>query len=124
MGKHSQISKSKHHKKRTSRKKKNKFIFIFLEIISICLIIYSGYNIYIWYCDSSKSEEEINNISNNVDVQEINDTKDTTIVESKEDKENPYWDYIKMKLIDVDFSDLKKTNSDVVRLDTSKWHKY
>lgn len=124
MGKHSQISKKKFHKKKTSAKKKNKFIFILLEIISICLIIYSGYNIYIWCCDSSKSEEEINDISNSIDVQEIPDTKATTIIKSKEDKKNPYWDYIKMKLINVDFSELNKTNSDVVRLDTSKWHKY
>ena len=36
-----------------------------------------------------------------------------TIIESTEDAANPYWDYIKMNLIDVNFSELEDINSDV-----------
>lgn len=112
----------KKHVKKTFKLKT--FILLLLEIIAVCSIIYSGYRIYIWYQDSSNLEQEINKISDNTNVQEINDTENVTVVESDEDKENPYWDYIKMKLIDVDFSELEKTNSDVVRLDTSKRNKH
>lgn len=112
------------HKKRNNQKKKKKFFFILLELIAICLIAYSGYRIYLWYRDSSNLEQEINKISDIINVQEINDTENVTVVKSDEDKENPYWDYIKMNLIDVDFSELEKTNSDIVRLDTSKRNKY
>ena len=114
--------KRKKHVKKTCKPKA--FILFLLEVIAICSIIYSGYRIYIWYQDSSNLEEEINKVSDNTNVQEINDTENVTVVESDEDKENPYWDYIKMKLIDVDFAELEKTNSDVVRLDTSKRNKH
>ena len=109
MGKHSKTTKKEQHKK-----KKNHLLITLLEIVCICLVIYSSYRIYVWYRDSSNMEQEIDNISEVTDVQEVNDTENVTIVKSKEKKENPYWDYIKMKLIDVDFSKLEKTNSDAV----------
>ena len=112
----------KKHAKKTFKLKT--FILFLLEMIAICLIIYSGYRIYIWYQDSSSLEQEISNIANTVDIQETNDTENVTIVKSDEDKSNPYWDYIQMKLIDVDFSELEKINPDVARLDTSKWNKH
>lgn len=114
----------KTHKKRSYQKNKKKLLFVLLELIIICLIVYSGYHIYLWYRDSSNLEQEINKISNNTNVQEINDTENVTILESDEANGNPYWDYIKMNLIDVNFSELEKTNSDVSRLDTSKWNQY
>ena len=114
----------KSHKKKNSQKKKQKFFFVLLELLAIGLIAYSGYRIYLWYHDSSNLEQEINKISDIANISEIDDTKKVTVVESDENKENPYWDYIKIKLIDVDFSDLQKTNSDIARLDTGKWNKY
>lgn len=108
------ISRRKHSKERTPTKKKGTLFINLLEIICICLVVYSGYRIYIWYQDSSNLEQEISEIVDNTNIQEINDTEDVTIIESNEDLSNPYWDYINMKLIDVDFSELEKTNSDVV----------
>lgn len=105
--------KRKKYKKRKFKKKKNNIFLRLMEIICIGLIIYSGYRIYLWYCDNINIEQEINNIADSANVQEVDDTENVTIVKSDEDKSNPYWDYIKMKLIDVDFSELEKTNSDV-----------
>lgn len=126
MGKHSKPSKRKQAKenknkdfkeqiprKRTSRKKRRNLFIILLEIICICLIIYSSYHIYLWYCNNISMKQEISNISDITDIQEIDDPENVTIIESDEDKSNPYWDYINMKLINVDFSELSKTNSDV-----------
>lgn len=115
MGKHSKKQEHKiFSKKRLYKKKKKRNLFIILlEIICVCLIIYSIYHIYLWYQDNTNMEQEINELSNSVEIDEINDTEDVTVVKSNEDKSNPYWDYIKMNLINVDFSELEKTNSDV-----------
>lgn len=115
---------SKSHEKRRLRKRKSNFVLHLLELLSIGLIIYSGFHIYKWYNDSVNTKQEVDDILNTVNVQEVDDTNDVTIVESKEDKSSPYWDYIKMKLIDVDFSELKEINSDTIRMDSSKRNKY
>lgn len=88
-------------------------------ILTICIftttLIFSLFNIIKWKLDSNKTSDQIDNIQENTVVQEKEDTPETEIVEQEEEipKENPYWDYIKMNMIDVDFSDLKKINSNV-----------
>jgi len=106
MSKHS----GKHSINKKNKKISNPFIFI-LAVISIVLIIYSGINLYKWLNDSRNIDTEIADISSNVNVQD--DTREVTIIESSEDETNPYWDYIKMNLIDVDFSKLKNINNDI-----------
>ena len=51
-----------------------------------------------------------------VEVVEKQDDENTEIIEQKEEipKSNPYWDYIYMPLINVDFNELKALNSDTV----------
>lgn len=47
-------------------------------------------------------------------MKNVEDTEETEIIEQEEVPEfNPYWDYIKMNLIDVDFSELKEMNSSI-----------
>ena len=76
----------------------------------------SIYNIIKWKLDSNKTNEEINTIQENTNIEEVKDNKGTEIIKQakKIPKENPYWDYIKMNMIDVNFDNLKKINSDVV----------
>lgn len=69
---------------------KNIILILMFLILFITLNI-SIYNIIKWKLDSNKTNEEINTI-----------------------QENPYCDYIKMNMIDVNFDNLKKINSDVV----------
>ena len=66
--------------------------------------------------DAKNTEKQINEINTSTEVKEVNDTIDTIIVNppTEENKENPYWDYIKMNLINVNFKDLKKINNDTV----------
>lgn len=51
-----------------------------------------------------------------VDVREVVDTSNTLVVNPPEEieEDNPYYDYINMNLIDVEFSSLKSINSDTV----------
>lgn len=51
-----------------------------------------------------------------IKITEVKDNENTEIIEQKEEiqKNNPYWDYIKMNLINVDFEELKNTNPDTL----------
>lgn len=118
-GKHSKKRKDTKLNKRLSRtesryqRRKQNIIFMFLLLIFTSLLIYSVIQIFKWFKDSSALKKEIANINEIVTVTETTEEENTEIVESKEEKSNPYWDYIKMNLIDVDFRELKKVNSDV-----------
>ena len=100
-------------KKRTLKLKNLLFILVIITLIIILTI--SIFNIIKWKLDSNKTNEEINNIQKNINVEEVEDTDNTEIVEPVEEipKENPYWDYIKMNMLNVDFSELKKINNNV-----------
>ncbi len=98
------------------KRKGRQIVTILLMILCIIGIIYSLVNIIIWKLDGDKVKEIVNNIEEKVEVIEKidSDNTETVIQETVPDKENPYWEYIKMKLIDVDFSDLKEVNTDTV----------
>lgn len=97
------------------KKKWLNIILSLIIIILIILLIYSISNIIKWQSDSKNITTEINNIQKSVIVEEIEDTENTEIIQSEKEipKENPYWDYINMNMINVNFTDLKKINSDV-----------
>lgn len=94
---------------------KNIILILIFLILFITLNI-SIYNIIKWKLDSNKTNEEINTIQENTNIEEVKDNKGTEIIKQakKIPKENPYWDYIKMNMIDVNFDNLKKINNDVV----------
>ena len=96
-------------------KQKNIILILIFLILFITLNI-SIYNIIKWKLDSNKTNEEINTIQENANIEEVKDNKGTEIIKQakKIPKENPYCDYIKMNMIDVNFDNLKKINSDVV----------
>ena len=94
---------------------KNIILILIITTSSITLLI-SIFNIIKWKIDSNKTNYEITNIQENINVEEIQDTENTEIIEPviEVPKENPYWDYINMNMINVDFNGLKRTNPDVV----------
>lgn len=91
-------------------------ILILIIITSSITLLISIFNIIKWKIDSNKTNYEITNIQENINVEEIQDTENTEIIEPiiEVPKENPYWDYINMNMINVDFNSLKRTNPDVV----------
>ena len=102
-------------KKNRKFKWENIIIILIVTALIVTLII-SIFNIVKWKMNSNKTNEEITNIQEEINVEEVEDTENTEIIEPVEEqsKENPYWDYINMNMINVDFKDLKKTNPDVV----------
>lgn len=93
---------------------KNLF-FLILFIISFILFIIAIINLIIWKKDSNLTNKILNDINNIVEINNIKDNNNTEIIEQETIYEdNPYWDYIKMDLINVNFTDLKKINNDTV----------
>jgi len=118
-GRHSKNSTNEKLNRTLWRKKiqRNRFL-LFIGFICIIIFIYSLFQIYCWLKDSRAIEHEMVEINEIVTVTQTVETEEKQekieVVESKsEPKSSLYWDYIQMNLIDVDFSKLKKVNSDV-----------
>lgn len=98
-------------KKKRRLKVKNLMLLIIFLVLLIILII-SIIKVIAWHNDSKETKKQ-EKIIEKADTKEVMDNDQTEVIESDEDEANPYWDYIKMNLIDVDLSELKKINSDV-----------
>lgn len=103
-------------KKRRRRRRikwKNIFIILFL-LVCITTLVISLINIIDWKKDSDNTVEQIDKITEITVIEDVVDDEEVEIIESQEeiDKFNPYWDYIKMNLINVDFKELNEVNKD------------
>ena len=99
-------------KKKIKLKWKNIIILLFILTCLFFLII-SINDIVKWKLDSNKIEEQVQEIQDIVIIEEVIESEEIEIIEQEEEipQANPYWDYINMNLINVDFSELKKINS-------------
>ena len=79
------------------------------------ILSYSIYNIVKWKLDSNNTNKQIEEVQETVRVEEVIDTENTEVIEQEEEipEFNPYWDYIKMNMLNVDFYELKKINNNV-----------
>ena len=85
-----------------------------LSLIFLGGICYSGYQIVEWLIANHKTEEITEKIAATSEISEIQDYDDAIVVDQSEDdkKNSYYWKYLSMNLLDVNFDELKKTNSD------------
>lgn len=99
--------------KKKRRLKVGAIIYALAILTLLIIMLFSAYKIFIWFSENKKIEKLEKEIKDSVVVEEKEDTEKTVIVEQPEGipEENPYWDYIMINLMDVDFSELKKTNS-------------
>ena len=100
-------------KKKYKLKWKN-LIALLIFLIAFIFLIKSGIDLINYFIDTNNTNEEIKNIEDAVKIEEVPDNENTEIIEQKEEipKDNPYWDYIKMNLISVNFDDLLKINNE------------
>lgn len=98
--------------------KRKNVIMIGILILSISCIIIAVIHMIKWNKDNKHTQKVIDNILQIVDIKELPDSNKTNIevIEPIEEipEENPYWDYIKMNLIHVDFKELKQVNPSTV----------
>ena len=90
-------------------------LLLFIIILLVATLLISLTNILKWYMDNKNTNDQIDNINQNVTINEVDDSETTKVIQQEQNipEDNPYWDYIKMKLIDVNFSELKQTNDQV-----------
>ena len=97
-------------------KKKNLIVTISLFIVFFIILCISSYNIYKWYDSFKRTEKQINDVQGMVEIIEKEDSENTVIIEQEQEinLENPYWNFISMNLIDVNFTKLKEINSQTI----------
>ena len=97
------------------RYKLNKYKLIRLLIILLFfgLFIFSSFHIINWFIDNNKNNKQYDVLINNTKIEEIDD-ENAELIGDNVDKFDPYWDFIKMKLINVDFNDLMSQNKDTI----------
>ena len=99
------------------KKKKFRISSIFIAICFIFFVTmfaFSLYNIIKWNIDAKKTNEEIDDLVSITTVEKIKDNPKTEVIEQEVDSANPYWDFIKYDLINVNFDELKTKNIDTV----------
>lgn len=98
-------------------KKQNKFL-IFIIFLSSIFIIYSLIKITMWFLENNKIKEEISKIEKDVIITKIENTEASSeeiMIDEKEIPDtDPYWGLKNVDYIQADFSNLIKTNKEVV----------
>lgn len=99
-------------KRKIKIKWKNILIISFILICSFFSIT-STYNVIRWNLDSKKTDEQIKHLQETIIIEEVENNKNVEIIiqNEKPNEKNPYWDYINMNLININFNNLKKINS-------------
>ena len=102
--------------KKIKEKKKSNIIIKIIIVLLLIVFCFSLYKVIMWFVDNNKTSKVMDEINNLAEVNENDDSDKTEIVkQSKQiDENSPYWKYIKMKLINVNFNELKNKNSDTV----------
>ena len=104
-------------KKKKRRIRWNNVSLLFIILFFLSLLIIASTNIINWLKDSNNTTEEIEVIQEEVEVIEKEDNTETEFITNEQEdppKESDYWSYIKMNLIDVNFTELKQKNSDTI----------
>ena len=101
-------------KKKKYKLKWKNLIALLIFLIAFIFLIKSGIDLINYFIDTNNTNEEIKSIEDAVKIEEVPDSDNTEIIKQKEEipKDNPYWDYIKMNLISVNFDDLLKINNE------------
>ena len=97
--------------------KYKKLILLLILIISIICLSISTYHIIVWKKENNEIDETLDKINDLVDINEQKDSENVEYIEPEDDtpsSDNPFWQYIKMNLLNVNFGELKNVNPKVV----------
>lgn len=107
--------KKRHPKKVKKRLVLKRWIVVIILILFIGGLIFSSYNIILWNSDNKNTKKVEEDIIQDITINETVSNDDASeIINPPDNKDNDYWNYIKMNMIDVDLNELKKKNSDTV----------
>ena len=100
--------------KKKYKLKKLNLISLIIIIISAGVLAFSTTKIVKWFIDNKNMKDQIKNVQVKAHIKETEDNEKTEIIENNVPESDPYWDYIKMNLINVDFNELKQINNETV----------
>ena len=103
-------------KKQVVKKRRRVKLWVWVVIATILLstVFISIGKIILWQLDNNKSKDIKDEVDAIAEVDEIEDNENTELINEPTDQNSDYWYYISFPLINVDFSELKKKNSDTV----------
>ncbi len=84
-----------------------------IALFCVAGIGYSGFKIIEWKIDADKTEAQTKQINELSKIEEVEDDEKVKIVKSDEKEDSLYWRYLKTRLLDVDYSELRKINNEV-----------
>lgn len=93
------------------RKKLKKWVYVAILIILIIIWLTSLYKIINWHFDNKEVEKQTEKINETTEVKEVDEGE---IISPPENQFDPYWDFIKMPLVSVDFDKLINENNDTI----------
>lgn len=105
------------YQQRKRRKKKlrfRKWVIVVFLLFFLSIFIFSAYKLYSWHNDNKEIETIANDVVKDTKVKEKEDTENTENINPPDNRDNDYWNYIKMSLLEVDFNELLAKNPDTV----------
>lgn len=111
---YSAIKKNNINNSKRKSKIKNKVLLILLYMLFLTVFTFCLLKIIDWNNDNKKTDNAIEQIEEITDVSVIEDNDNTELIGQPTDLESDYWYYIKFPLIEVDFNELQKKNTDTV----------
>ena len=105
------------YQKKKRRKKKlrfRKWVIVVFLIFFLSIFAVSINQVYQWLKDNKEIENISDDVVKDTKVKEKEDTENTENVNPPDNRDNDYWNYIKMSLLEVNFNELLTKNPDTV----------
>lgn len=80
------------------------FFYGLTTVVLVSCIIFSAYHIIKWRAENDLADEQIKSIQATTGFSELSDTDRTTIIKDERPADDPYWQYVKMPLLNADLA--------------------
>ena len=109
-------SRTEYQQKKRKKKKLRfrKWVIVVFLLFFLSIFIFSAYKLYFWHNDNKEIETIADDVVKKTKVKEKEDTENTENVNPPDNRDNDYWNYIKMSLLEVNFNELLAKNLDTV----------
>jgi len=101
-------------KRRKKKLRFRKWVIVVFLLFFLSIFAFSAYQVYVWHNDNKEIETIADDVVKETKVKEKEDTENTENINPPDNRDNDYWNYIKMSLLEVDFNELLAKNPDTV----------
>lgn len=95
------------------KKKKLNKLWLLIIFVLFVILIFSGIKLVFWFLDNNKTNNTILDINDMVNIVNVAE-EETELINEPDDKNSDYWYYVNFPLIQVDFRELIKKNSETI----------